>query len=75
VDRSPTVVVNDHVAGDLMDPSADRGVIGEVAGVEVDAQHDLLQDVLGAGSVRQRRAMKASSGPCRSRQIASASTM
>ena len=49
--RAP-VVVSDRVAGDLVDPGGHGGGVLELAGVAVDAQQDLLEDVLGAVAVR-----------------------
>ena len=49
--RRPAVVVGDRVSGDLVHPRADRRRALELAGVAVDAQHDVLQNVLGAVAV------------------------
>jgi hypothetical protein len=47
-DHGPSVVIGDGVAGDCVDPGANCPPIGELVGVAVDAQHDVLQDVFGA---------------------------
>ena len=49
--RAP-VVIGDRVAGDPKDPRAQRRCVLDVAGVAVDPQQDLLQDVLGGVVVR-----------------------
>jgi hypothetical protein len=49
--RCFAVMVGDRVSGDLVHPRADRRGTLEFAGVAVDTQHDLLQNVLGAVAV------------------------
>jgi len=46
-DGSPSMVVDDRVASALVDPGGHRGGVLELPRVAVDAQHDLLEDVLG----------------------------
>lgn len=50
-DRRPSVVVGDRVSRDLVDPCADGRRVLEISCVAVDAQHDVLEDVLGTVAV------------------------